>query len=58
MVRETISKMKNRKAAGPSCVLPGMLKAAGETGVYTITDLVNWIIVEGVIPAEWELRLL
>ena len=32
-----------------------MVKAAGEAGVDLITDLVNQITVEGVIPAEWEL---
>ena len=33
-----------------------MVKAAGEAGVDMIIDLVNHIIVEGVIPPEWELR--
>ena len=32
-----------------------MVKAAGEAAVDLITDLVNQITVEGVIPAEWEL---
>ena len=32
-----------------------MVKAAGEVGVDIITDLVNQVIVEGVILAEWEL---
>ena len=32
-----------------------MVKAAGEAGVDLITDLVNQITIEGVIPAEWEL---
>ena len=30
-----------------------MVKTAGEAVVEMITDLVNQIIVEGVIPAEW-----
>ena len=30
-----------------------MVKAAGE-GVDILTDLVNQIIVKGVVPAEWE----
>ena len=30
-------------------------KKAGEVGVDMITDLVNQIIVEGVIPVEWKL---
>ena len=32
-----------------------MVKAAEEAGVYMITDVVNQIIVEGIVPAEWEL---
>ena len=32
-----------------------VVMAAGEVGVEMITDLVSQIIVEGVIPAEWEL---
>ena len=46
--------MKNGKAAGPSCGVSEMVKAAGETRVDMITELVNEIIVR-VIPAEWEL---
>ena len=37
MVRDSISKMKNGKAAGPSGLVPEMVKAAGETGVGKIT---------------------
>ena len=33
-----------------------MVKVAGEAGVDMITDLVNPLIVDGVIPREWELR--
>ena len=55
MVRESISKMKNGKAAGLSGVVSEMVKAAGEAGVDMITDVVNQIIAEGVIPAECEL---
>lgn len=32
-------------------------KSAGETGADMITDLVNQIIVEGVIPAKWEFEV-
>ena len=45
--------MKNGKIVRPSGVVSEMVKAAGETGVGMITDLVNLIIVV-VIPAEWE----
>ena len=55
IVRESISKMKNGKAVGLSVVVSEMVKAAGEVEVNMIIDLVNQIIVEGFIPAEWEL---
>ena len=55
MVRESVSKVKNKKAAGPPGVVSEMIKAGVEAGVDLITDLVNQIIVELVIPAEWEL---
>ena len=51
---EWISKMKIEKAARPSGVVPKMVKAAREAGLYMTTDLVNEIIV-GVIIVEWEL---
>ena len=44
--------MKNVKTAELSGLLSEMLKTAVEAGVGMITDLVNQIIVEGVIPAE------
>ena len=50
MIRELISKMKNRKAAGPSGLVSEMIKSAGGTGFDRITDLVNKVIV-GVILA-------
>ena len=56
IVRESVIKMKNGKAAGPSRVVSYMLKAAGEAGVHMITDLVNQIIVERIIPVEWYLN--
>ena len=55
MVRESIMKMKNGKALGTSGILSEMVKVAWVAGVYIITDVVNQIIVEGVIPAEWKL---
>ena len=55
MVRESISKMKNGKAAKPPDVVPEMVKAAGRARVDILTDLVNHIIVEGAILDEWEL---
>ena len=41
MVRESIDKMKNWKAAGSSSLLLGMVKSAGEAGINIIADLVN-----------------
>ena len=55
MVRIAVKKMKKRKAAGPSGIVPEMIKAAGELGLEMIADLLNQIIREGVVPAEWEL---
>ena len=34
-----------------------MIKTAGETGVDMTTDLANQIIVEGAVPAGWELSI-
>ena len=41
MVRESISKMKNGKAAGTSSVVLEMVKSAVEVGFDMITDLVK-----------------
>ena len=49
MVKESISKMKNGKVTGSLGLVSEMVKAAGEAGNDMITDLVNQIIVEGVI---------
>ena len=54
MITESISKMENGKAAGSSGVVSEMVNEAGEA-VDMITTLVNQIIVEAIIPAEWEL---
>ena len=55
MVRESISKMKNEKAAGPSVIFSEIIKTVvGEAGVDMTTDPVNQIIVEGIILGEWE----
>ena len=47
--------MKNGKAAGPSGVVQEMVKAAGKAGVDIITGLANQIIIQGAVPAKWEL---
>lgn len=45
MIRDSLSEIKNGKAAASS----------EETGIDMITDLVNQILVEGAMPADWEL---
>ena len=52
VIRESISKMMNEKAAGPSGVVSEIVR---EAGIDINTDLVNQIIGERVIPAEREL---
>ena len=51
MVRESISKMKNGKDAGPSGIVSEMVKEAEEAGAAMLTDAVNQILT----PAEWAL---
>ena len=48
-VKSAINKMKSNKAAGPSGIVSEMLKASS-----LVTDLVNSILSEGVIPTDWE----
>ena len=54
MVSESINKINNGKAPEPSGLMSKMVKAAGETGVDMITELVNQIIVKRLIPSKWE----
>ena len=54
MVKKAISKMKSGKAAGPSGIVVGMIKAAGDTGATMIRDLATAIIRDGKVPADWE----
>ena len=44
MVKKAISKMKSRKAAGPSGIVVEMIKAAGDTVAIMISDLATAII--------------
>ena len=46
MLRESISKIKNGKAAGLSGVVSEMVKTAGEAVAEMMTDIVNQIIVD------------
>ena len=46
MLRESISKIDNGKAAGLSGVVSEMVKTAREAGAEMMTDIVNQIIVD------------
>ena len=46
--------MKSNKAAGPSKIVSEMLKASCEAGSDVVTDLVNSIVSEGIVPTYWE----
>ena len=53
MVRKVINKMSLGKAAGPSGIVPEMLKAADSSGASMIRDLIEDIF-ENSIPSEWQ----
>jgi hypothetical protein len=53
-VAKAIDKMKCGKAAGPSGILIEMVKVGGHSVVNAITDLINRIISEECIPADWK----
>ena len=53
-MRAAIAKTKVGKAAGPTGLVSEMLTASGATGVSWLTDLVNVIVKEGRIPADWK----
>ena len=54
MIRESFSKIKNRKAGQPPVILSEMVKITREAGIDMIIDQVSQIIGR-VIPAKWEL---
>ena len=53
MVLSAIKKMKSGKSAGPSGIVPEMLKISSESVVPKLTSLINMIIHEGKVPEEW-----
>ena len=55
MAKVLISKMKNGNTPGSSGAVSERLKAPEEGGVDRITDLVNQIIAEDIIPVEWDI---
>ena len=54
LVRESISKARNEKAIEPSGLVSGIVKSADDLGVDMARDLINQMLVEDIIPAEWE----
>ena len=58
IVTETIKKMKQGKAGGPSGVIVEMIKAGGQKTVTAISELVNLVIYEENIPEDWKAPLL
>ena len=54
MITKAISKMASGKAAGQSIIVAEMLKPVGEAGAVEVRDLIEDIILEGCIPANWQ----
>ena len=46
--------MKSGKAAGPSGIIVEMLKAAGDTGITFLRELITSVVTHGKIPEDWE----
>ena len=53
MLLSAIKRMKSGKSAGPSGIVPEMLKASCESVVPKLTALINMVILEGKVPDEW-----
>ena len=54
MVSDSIRKMKQSKAPGPSGIVAEMLKAAPDCCSQLIADLTNAVVFEGKIPSDWD----
>ena len=48
-----MGKMKQGKAAGPTGVVAGMLRAAGETGTLWMSEVCNAVVKDGKVPEDW-----
>ena len=57
-VQKALLKMKDGKAAGGSGIVAEMLKAAGETGLDLLTDLLNSIIHDQEMPCDWDMSVI
>lgn len=53
MVEDAVVHMKAGKAAGPSGVVVEMIHTAGDPIIDSVTNLINKIIKDGVVPKEW-----
>ena len=53
-VIKAIGKMKSGKATGPTGIVIDMLKASGDVCIDLVTELINDIIADGVIPQDWQ----
>ena len=51
---KAISKMKSGKEAGPPGIAVEILNASSKTGIYLVMELANYIVYDGVVPADWE----
>ena len=52
-VSDTIKKMKCRKTAKSSGIVAEILKASGSVGLEVLAHLMQSVIAEGVLPADW-----
>ena len=52
LIRKALRKMKCGKGAGPSGIIAGMLKAAGEVGIELLTELTKVVSCNGVIRTD------
>ena len=55
---EALSKIKSGKAGGPSGIIVEMLKAAGETGITFLRELITPVMIHGEIPEDWEMSFI
>ena len=58
MVTKALAKMKSSKSAGPSGIVPEMLKAAGSKGIDFLHELIKSVVKHGKIPEDWEMSFI
>ena len=57
-VIKALGKMKSGKAGGPSGIIVEMLKAAGQTGITFLRELITSVMIHGKIPEDWEMSFI